>query len=276
MGLRQRLLARLRGQAPARPSPTEPPPPPSPPPGPFRLSDPALATLSPDDLDPALRAALADGRPEALDALLEVVHQDVYAVRILSEAWCDRMRAELDALDAWMARSGKSFEPPNSMNRYGVILSEIGMTEALEALMTQAIAPLAARCFPEVGGASLDDQHGFIVEYTRGGDRDLGFHVDDSEVTLNLCLGGEFSGGALYFEGRRCGQHRQTGCSTADRLRWEHRPGIGLLHAGKHRHGALPIEEGLRRNLILWCRSSAYRAAVTEECPPWCAESRAQ
>ena len=187
------------------------------------------------------------------------------------------MLAELDALDAWMAQTGQRFEPPNSMNRYGVILSELGLTEALEALLTQAIRPLAAECFPEVGGEHLDEHHGFIVEYQRGGDRDLGFHVDDSEVTLNLCLGGEFSGGELFFEGRRCEEHRQTGCSAADQYHWAHRPGVGLLHAGKHRHGALSIVEGRRRNLILWCRSSSYRAAPVEEaCPTWCAESRAR
>jgi len=270
MGLRQRLLRRLRGAP--QPTPASPPRPPA---GPYRLSDPALATLTVDDLDPALRAALSGD--SGLHALIEEVHPDIYAVPILSAQWCDRLLAELDALDDWTARTGQRFEPPNSMNRYGVILSELGLTGTLDALLTQAIAPLAAECFPEVGGEDLDSHHGFIVEYQRGGDRSLGFHVDDSEVTLNLCLGGGFSGGELFFEGRRCEEHRQTGCSTADQFHWAHRPGIGLLHAGKHRHGALSIVEGRRRNLILWCRSSRYRAAPVEaECPTWCSESRAR
>jgi hypothetical protein len=34
-----------------------------------------------------------------------------------------------------------------------------------------------------------------------------GFHVDDSEVTLNVCLGKQFSGGELYFRGIRCENH---------------------------------------------------------------------
>ena len=37
-----------------------------------------------------------------------------------------------------------------------------------------------------------------------------GFHVDDSEVTLNVCLGKEFSGGELYFRGTRCEKHVNT------------------------------------------------------------------
>lgn len=55
--------------------------------------------------------------------------------------------------------------------------------------------------FPERGGASLDSQHSFTVQYQLGGDRNLGFHVDDSDVTMNLCLGKTFEGGDLFFRG---------------------------------------------------------------------------
>lgn len=37
-----------------------------------------------------------------------------------------------------------------------------------------------------------------------------GFHVDDSEVTLNVCLGNQFSGGELFFRGVRCDNHVNT------------------------------------------------------------------
>jgi hypothetical protein len=32
-------------------------------------------------------------------------------------------------------------------------------------------------------------------------------HVDDSEITLNVCLGKQFTGGKMYFIGRRCENH---------------------------------------------------------------------
>ena len=32
-------------------------------------------------------------------------------------------------------------------------------------------------------------------------DLDLDFHYDDSDVTLNVCLGKTFTGGELYFKG---------------------------------------------------------------------------
>ena len=38
----------------------------------------------------------------------------------------------------------------------------------------------------------------------------VGFHVDDAEVTLNVCLGKQFSGGELFFRGMRCDKHVHT------------------------------------------------------------------
>lgn len=42
----------------------------------------------------------------------------------------------------------------------------------------------------------------------------VGFHVDDSEVTLNVCLGKQFTGGELFFRGTRCDKHVNTGSQS--------------------------------------------------------------
>ena len=76
--------------------------------------------------------------------------------------------------------------------------------------MKTVVNPISALLFPHVG-ATLDHHHGFIVEYALDKDVKLDFHVDDSEVTMNLCLGTEFEGGELYFGGVRCNHHQQTG-----------------------------------------------------------------
>ena len=36
-------------------------------------------------------------------------------------------------------------------------------------------------------------------------------HVEDSDITLNVCLGKQFTGGEMYFLGRRCGSHYSSG-----------------------------------------------------------------
>lgn len=249
------------------------------PPGPLAdapMLHPSLRTFAPaTDLDPAFRVALRSGR---LDQACVSVHPDLYLCRPFSQDWQRRLVEEVLHVSAWATREGRTVSPPNSMNRTGLVLADIGLGPALASAMRAVVSPLAARLFPEVGGESLDDAHAFTVSYRPDGDTGLGFHVDDSEVTLNLCLGHAFSGGDLYFAGRRCAAHRQTGCATADQRVHAHQPGVAVLHAGAHRHGALEITEGDRLNLILWCRSSRYRAwaAAQPGCPSWCARSRAR
>jgi len=230
-------------------------------------------------LHPRLREFTeADLRPAFRDSV-EEVHADIYTFRPFADAWIAALLEEVLHAREWAARSGVLLTPPNSMNSYGVILADIGLAGAMDAVMRLVVRPLAAELFPEVGGAHLDNSHGFTVEYRRGGDLDLGFHVDHSEVTLNLCLGRAFTGGDLYFQGRRCGLHRQTACSSVDTFDYSHSPGVALLHAGKHRHGAYPVESGERLNLILWCRSRGYQLIqrgneLDGACPDWCRESR--
>ncbi len=77
----------------------------------------------------------------------------------------------------------------------------------------------------------------------------MGFHYDESEITLNVCLGKKFSGGSLYFSGLL-----EDPKTHNENFEYFHTPGKSLLHIGKHRHGANNIESGERVNLIVWFR----------------------
>ena len=118
-----------------------------------------------------------------------------------------------------------------------------------------------ARCTrpAEVFASSLDTHHSFFVRYAvaSGGDSHLDMHHDAAEVTLNVCLGKEFRGSGLRFCGRfGDSDHRKASALCA------HTPGYAILHLGRQRHGADTITEGERLNLIMWARSSAFRAAA--------------
>lgn len=249
---------------------TRPAPPPGPPPPP----PPFVPAWSLEGAwHPAFDAARGD--PEALLALAEPVHPGLWALPVLSEAACAGLRAEVTRHAAWAQASRVRVAAPNSMNRYGLILdsTEDGAGRWPLTPLREALAPLAVRLFPELG--PMDAHHGFVVRYTLDGDRDLGFHADDAEVTMNLCLGGGFSGGELYFSGRRCMRHHDDPERPGEAYVWAHRPGVALLHAGAHRHGAHPITAGQRDNLVLWMRSGARRAVDDpalgfDACPPWC------
>lgn len=243
---------------------------------------PDLLELREEHLEPAFVAAVrggteADLRSVLEPAVLEPAGRDAWAVRILARDWCERMHEEVRAITVWTAEHGLAPTRPNSMNRYGLVLDELGYEPAFAALTRDWLRPFGALLYPEVGGATLDDHHAFVVQYDVSGDVELGFHVDQSDVTLNLCLGGDFEGGELYFRGRRCALHLDTPSAPEEDFDYDHVPGVALLHAGKHRHGAHPITAGERCNLIVWCMSSRERAREETEgaaCSAWCGAAR--
>ncbi|GMI06687.1 hypothetical protein TrRE_jg6408 [Triparma retinervis] len=149
------------------------------------------------------------------------------------------------------------------MNNYGLVLNEVGMRDYCTSLMAKVVAPLSKILFPtEMFSNSLDHHHTFCVEYRAEelgvGDRHLDMHHDASEVTLNVCLGRDgFKASGLQF----CGDYGASD-HRASSLKLEHTIGTAVLHLGRRRHGADNITGGERVNLIVWARSSAFRAAA--------------
>ncbi len=199
------------------------------------------------------------------------VDREVFVIPFLQPLAAERLLEAADARLSVVARSSS----PNSMHEHGAMLEGLGMTGVVDDLLDAApgLRLLLEERFADVGGKAIDAHHSYFVDYGRGGDEDLGFHVDDSEVTLNLCLGETFSGAELVMMGRRCDRHRQTAVMAHEELEISHEPGTLVVHAGRHRHRVDPIRRGRRRNLIAWLRSSSYRSAevlCAAECPPWC------
>lgn len=210
-------------------------------------------------LTPELAEALLAGDEAKLRALVRTESNDtkLFNLPFFNDEACRSLIEEVEAFEA----NGLPASRPNSMNSYGLILDQIGMRDAIEELRDRAVLPLL-RVFYDDDAAVvdlIDDHHAFIVQYagngaTTKGDVDLGFHYDESEFTLNVCLGREFTGSRLYFRGLLLKRETHN-----EELTIAHERGRGLLHIGKHRHGAEPIESGERFNLILWLRASALR-----------------
>ena len=93
-----------------------------------------------------------------------------------------------------------------------------------------------------------------MVEYKAGHDLGLDMHTDDSDVTLNVCLGREFTGAGLTFCGSM-GQPDHRRFST----QYSHKRGYAVIHLGTKRHGADDITSGERTNLIIWNHNYKYR-----------------
>ena len=239
--------------------------------------NPDLYTFSDDIFVPSLVRDVRAGSAEALRAIYREPHPQVYVFDMLRPEFCTALLEEAAAFEAWCVQNEVHQLRPNTMNNYGVVLDSIGFGPFLQELMTRYVHPFASRLYADAGGDSLDNHHGFIVEYEVGKDTSLDFHVDASDVTLNVCLGREFTGGALIFRGIRCAVCQQTEPRPPEEFEISHVPGRAILHRGKHRHGANPILGGQRSNLILWCNSSRFdRRHDRTRCAPWCGNAQAE
>ncbi|KAM6569288.1 hypothetical protein CsatB_017273 [Cannabis sativa] len=224
---------------------------------------------------PSFLKAISDNTEESFRSIMSEPSQGVFTFQMLQSGFCELLLSEVDNFEKWVTDVKFRIMRPNTMNKYGAVLDDFGLETMLDKLMESFIRPISKVFFPEVGGATLDSHHGFVVEYGKDRDVDLGFHVDDSEVTLNVCLGKQFSGGELYFRGTRCDKHVNTGSQPEQEIfDYSHVPGQAVLHRGRHRHGARATTSGHRINLLLWCRSSVFREMkkYQKDFSNWCGE----
>ncbi|KAL0481316.1 2-oxoglutarate and iron-dependent oxygenase domain-containing protein [Acrasis kona] len=188
-------------------------------------------------------------RREILSRILSPEVKNVYGLDIFTIEFCNKIIQEVKNYEV----VHKVKLRPNSMNSYGVVIDELGLGPTFDSFLHDYFSPFAK--IMNKGAYDLDDHHTFVVEYFIGGDLDLNLHVDDSEVTINVCLGVEgFKGGNVFFGGNRDKPE-----TYEDYDEYENKVGRAIIHDGLHMHGALKLEDGERYNLIIWCRSKQYR-----------------
>lgn len=223
---------------------------------------------------PSFLKAITDNTEESFRSIMSEPSPGVFTFEMLQPSFCELLVSEVENFEKWVNEAKFRIMRPNTMNRYGAVLDDFGLETMLDKLMESFVRPMSKVFFSEVGGATLDSHHGFVVEYGKDRDVDLGFHVDDSEVTLNVCLGKQFLGGELFFRGTRCDKHVNTGSQSEEIFDYTHAPGRAVLHRGRHRHGARATTSGHRINLLLWCRSSVFREMkkYQKDFSSWCGE----
>ncbi|KAA8532628.1 hypothetical protein F0562_032556 [Nyssa sinensis] len=156
---------------------------------------------------PSFLKAINENSVEGFRNIMSEPSPGVLTFEMLRPRFCELLLSEVENFEKWVHETKFRIMRPNTMNKYGAVLDDFGLETMLDKLMEDFIRPISRVFFPQVGGSTLDSHHGFVVEYGMDRDVDLGFHVDDSEVTLNVCLGKQFSGGELFFRGVRCDKH---------------------------------------------------------------------
>jgi hypothetical protein len=193
-------------------------------------------------------------KSDLLTKIVKETDSGIYSFQLFTIEFCNQLVEEVERIQ----KSGINTNSPNTMNNFGVILDNFGMFKFLNSLM-HYVMRLTTLLFPNWGGDSLVDHHGFVVEYKIGKDEKLDYHMDSSDITLNVCLGKNFEGGSLFFNGVRNQESEKK-----ENFKFDHVPGKALLHVGQHWHGAKRITSGERYNMILWMMSRNFRASAAE------------
>lgn len=180
----------------------------------------------------------------------------VYSFQLLSEPLTKKI---LEEISNFKKQDGLPHQRPNSMNKNGILLEELGIDILIEKIVKH-VEPLAKKFFPDlVGSKGFDSFKAFTVEYNGdenavNPDLELNTHFDNSEVTLNIPLTKDYDGSELYF------QYQNGFKSLSMEI------GRGILHSGRLLHGVFPIQEGYRHNIIIWMRSSEIRNRLCPMC----------
>jgi len=193
---------------------------------------------------------------ESKDTLPQQLTNNIYSFPVFTRDFCLLFLQEIKQFEA----SPLPRAQPNTMNKYGFLLRELGFDDFMDSLRERYLDDLSRRLFPQYRGEGLDSHRAFIVKYSEDEDVDLSYHYDNAEVTLNVSLNDSFEGGEVYFGGMR--GERDDG----RRVRYRHVTSHGVLHRGQHMHGTLPIHSGERYNLIIWMRSSSLRNQLCPMC----------
>ena len=182
--------------------------------------------------------------------------EDVFYGKILDYDFCDYTFA---LVKKYLSNKNKFLDLPNSMHSSAVSTHELGIKNFVNSFAKNILKDVAKSLFSNSSRISFDSIHSYIVRYGEDYDQKLGFHVDDSLVTMNLCLNSEFSGSDLIFKGTRCPIHIDIENMEDKEICIKHQKGLMVLHGGKNRHYVTPIESGERYNLIIWCQNDNER-----------------
>ena len=241
-------------------------------------------------LHPELRAALE--QPGALRSLATQHTPGVYSVPFFTDAACALLLEESSRFDDSELPKSR----PNSMNRYGLVLDDVGLLPFFAMLRRRVLQPLAAALFAgdasaESGGgaggdgdgdgdadadadagadaellaqrtlarrlsAQLDAHHAFLVEYRAADGGDKGLDMHTDDSDVTFNV-------CLGrdFDGAGLTFCGELGSAGHRRFCYRYRHVVGhcVLHLGRKRHGADDITEGERVNLIVWTTNQEYR-----------------
>lgn len=204
---------------------------------------------------------------------LREIGKNVFYGKILNDDFCSLL---LEKVKSYELLEDKKFSHhANSMHSSAILLEDLGLSEFIYDFVNEILINVIHAMFPERMSQEFDGIHSYVVRYGNTRDKNLDFHVDDSLVTMNLCLNEQFIGSELVFNGVRCPIHIDSPYQDTEKIIVNHQKGFAVLHDGKNRHYVNSILDGTRYGLIVWCQNSKERndwfeSLQKSECTVFC------
>ena len=199
-------------------------------------------------VDPSLVRAV---REKNLSLLADQIYQTdasgVYELQLFNQEFTSLFLEELEHYEA----SGIPLRRPNGMNRYGVILSDVGFAPLFNQVSEALLKPVALHLFPQFALPSdLQENYPFVVRYKSGQDQTLAEHTDASTVTVNVCLQAPSEEAVLFYNNVRHVNSLSSDANNSTMVKL-YQPGRAVFHLGQHEHGVSPVD-GDRSQLVIW------------------------
>ncbi|AEE32341.1 2-oxoglutarate (2OG) and Fe(II)-dependent oxygenase superfamily protein [Arabidopsis thaliana] len=236
---------------------------------------------------PSFRKAISENTKESFRRIISEPFPGVLVFQMFQPDFIQKLIVEVENIGKWVHETNFPIRRPYHMSKYGVAFVDFGLDIMLQQLMEEFLFPICKGkayfllrktfivFFPEECGAMFDSHHGYYIENGEDRDPPLGYHLDDSEITLNVCVRKQFEGGEISFIGTRCLRHKRTDVKPEEVFHYCHSPGQAILHRGRHRHGPRANTPSCSRaNMILCCRNSLFREMekYEKDFPEWCNE----
>jgi hypothetical protein len=182
----------------------------------------------------AQRAAVAVGG-------IRHVAEGAYCFPIFTAEFGAELVGEIDHYLRSFERAGMGFQ-----------MEEFGWLGAVKQLLDQHLVPIVRTMLPQFANVvRFRDIYAKIAKYGAVLDRDWPVHIDESDVTINLCLGTDFVGSGLQFvTGLSADGNRVPGVELG-LTHYEHVAGQRVFHPGTLAHGVSWLASGSRYSVII-------------------------
>jgi len=207
---------------------------------------------------------------ENIPKVLTEIEPRVFKFPLFTPEFCEQLLDQVEHFGTWKKEASTAGLPgTEDLSTRMCVVDQMGDVgeKLLDYLRDEIVDPLSKTLYPEVDDPNSKSsyRYGFVIGYSNKPGEEhisrkaLEAHTDDSEVTLTVCLGRDYEGGAVTLKHLRSDADEGEVQSSI-----KMKTGEATLFLGQQMHEVQEVEGGERFVFVIWFRREKYRAA---HCP---------